>query len=118
MRNEAIAIRTASNGSDFLPKTDRTEAAALLRQYVDVRVRFVQSRTLEPGRVKIVVSQTQEIQDRLWNMAVTNARKAMNSDVAALYIDSLNAVNGIPASRVASGFKRDFRAKFGTCSTA
>jgi hypothetical protein len=38
-------------------------------------------------------------------MAVANARKDMNSDVAALYIDSLNAVNGIHASRVAVGIQ-------------
>jgi hypothetical protein len=34
-------------------------------------------------------------------MAVVNARKDMNSDVAALYIDALGEVNGIHASRVA-----------------
>jgi hypothetical protein len=34
-------------------------------------------------------------------MAVANARKDMNSDVAALYIDSLNAVIGVHAERVA-----------------
>ena len=35
VRDEAIAIRTAWQRSDFLPETDRAEAAALLRQYVD-----------------------------------------------------------------------------------
>ena len=34
-------------------------------------------------------------------MAVANARKDTNSDVAALYIDSLNEVNGMHAMRVA-----------------
>src|SRR5687767_10911499 len=34
-----------------------------------------------------------ECQVRLWEMAVANARRDMNSDVAALYIDSLNKVN-------------------------
>ena len=38
-------------------------------------------------------------------MAVANARKDMNSDVAALYIDSLNEVNGTHASRVALGIQ-------------
>ena len=38
-------------------------------------------------------------------MAVVNARKDMNSDVAAMYIDSLNEVNGIHASRVAVGIQ-------------
>ena len=38
-------------------------------------------------------------------MAVVNARKDMNSDVAALYIDSLNEVNGIHATRVVVGIQ-------------
>jgi hypothetical protein len=105
VRDDAIAIRTAWQRADFLPETDRAEATALLRQYVDVRVTFAEEGRLEPERVKSVLSETQRIQDRLWNMAVANARKDMNSDVAALYIDSLNEVNGIHASRVAVGIQ-------------
>ncbi len=105
VRDDAIAIRTAWQRSDFLPETDRAEAAALLRQYVDVRVKFAETISLEPERVKSVLSETQRLQDRMWNMAVANARKDMNSDVAALYIDSLNQVNGIHASRVALGIQ-------------
>ena len=105
VRDDAVAIRTAWKRSDFLPETDRAEAAALLRQYVDVRVKFAEAVSLEPERVKSVLAETERLQDRLWNMAVANARKDMNSDVAALYIDSLNAVYGIHASRVAVGIQ-------------
>jgi hypothetical protein len=105
VRDDAIAIRTAWQRSDFLPETDRPEAAALLRQYVDLRVKFAETRSLEPEAVKGVLSETQRLQTRLWNMAVANARKDMNSDVAALYIDSLNEVSGIHASRVAVGLQ-------------
>lgn len=105
VRDDAIAIRTAWKRSDFLPETDRAEAAALLRQYVDMRVKFADVLNLEPESVKSFLSETQRLQDRLWNMAVANARKDMNSDVAALYIDSLNAVNGIHASRVVVGIQ-------------
>ena len=77
----------------------------MLRQYVDVRVTFAEAGTLEPERVKSVLAETQRIQDRLWDMAVANARKDMNSEVAALYIESLNEVNGIHASRVAVGIQ-------------
>ena len=38
-------------------------------------------------------------------MAVANAQKDMNSDVAALYIESLNEVSGIHATRVAVGIQ-------------
>ena len=105
VREEAVALRTAWQRSDFLPETDRAEAAALLRQYVDLRVTFAEAASLEPDSVKSFLSETQRLQDRLWNMAVANARKDMNSDVAALYIDSLNEVNGIHASRVAVGIQ-------------
>lgn len=105
VREEAIAIRTAWQRSDFLPETDRAEATALLLQYIDVRVTFAQAGSAEPERVKRVQSETQRMQDRLWNMAVANARKDMNSDVAALYIDSLNEVTGIHMLRVALGIQ-------------
>lgn len=101
VREDAVAIRTAWQRSDFLPEADRPEAVDLLRQYVDKRIRFAQARDVEPESVKSFQSEMQRIQGRLWDMAVANARKDMNSDVAALYIDSLNEINGIHATRVA-----------------
>ena len=118
VRDDAIAIRTAWQRADFLPETDRSQAKALLRQYVDVRVAFAEARSLKPQRVQSVISQTQRIQDGLWNMAVANARKDMNSDVAALYIESLNEVNGIHACEWRSEFKPEFPTRFGLCSTS
>ena len=101
VRDEAVALRTAWHRSDFLPETDRGEAAALLRTYVDRRVALAQTGKLNPQRVQSSLAEAQRIQNRLWDMAVANARKDMNSDVAALYIDSLNEVNALHAMRVA-----------------
>ena len=105
VRDDATAIRTAWKRSDFLPETDRAEASALLRRYVDLRVAFATAPKLELGSTKSSLSETQRLQDRLWNMAVANARKDMNSDVAALYIESLNEMSGVHASRVAIGIQ-------------
>ena len=105
VREDAVAIRTAWQRSDFLPGTDRAEAADLLREYVDLRVTFAEASTLDPGRLRTVLTETHRIQNRLWDVAVANARKDMNSDVAALYIESLNEVIGIHASRVALGIQ-------------
>jgi hypothetical protein len=105
VRDEAAAIRTAWQRSDFLPETDRAEAAALLREYVDARVSFAQAGRLDLQGVTSLLSETQRVQGRLWNMAVANARKDMNSDVAALYIDALNEINAIHATRVAVGIQ-------------
>ncbi len=105
VRDDANAIRTAWQRSDFLPEQDRGEAVALLRQYVELRVKFATGQTLDQGRVQAFLADTQRLQDALWDMAVVNARKDMNSDVAALYIDSLNEVSSIHALRVAVGIQ-------------
>ncbi len=105
VRDDAIAIRTAWQRSDFLPEQDRGEATELLRQYVDLRVQFATAQSLEGRSVEDFLAEAQRLQDRLWDMAAVNARKDMNSDVAAMYIDSLNEVNGIHVARVAVGIQ-------------
>jgi hypothetical protein len=109
VREEANTIRTAWQRTDFLPEPDRAEAVRLLREYVDVRVegvRLVRSgeKTLE--HMNQVLSDSDRIQRRLWEMAVVNARKDMNSDVAALYVESLNQITELHASRVAIGLQQ------------
>lgn len=109
VREEANAIRTTWLRSDFLPEPDRAEAGRLLREYVDARlegVRLVQSGERAPEHIGKVLSDAERIQRRLWEMAVANARKDMNSDVAALYLDSLNQVIELHASRVAIGLQQ------------
>ncbi|MGB7159531.1 MAG: hypothetical protein WBD40_15800 [Tepidisphaeraceae bacterium] len=105
VREDAVAIRTAWQRADFLPESDRAEAKSLLYKYVDDRVKFAEQGTLHPERVKGVMGETRRIQERLWNMAVANARKDMNSDVAAMYIDALNDVEAVHATRVAVGIQ-------------
>ena len=101
VREEANVIRTAWLRSDFLPEPDRAEAVRLLKQYVDDRIAAVLSNDI--ARVNAAVAESLDLQRRLWDMAVVNARKDMNSDVAALYIESLNDLTNIHASRVAVG---------------
>jgi hypothetical protein len=103
VREEANAIRTAWSRSDFLPEPDRGEAVGLLRNYVGRRLAAVQSNDL--AQVRAAVVESERIQRRLWEMAVVNARKDMNSDVAALYIESLNELSNIHASRVNVGLQ-------------
>jgi hypothetical protein len=104
VREEANAIRTAFLRSDFLPEADRGEAANLLRKYVDGRLSAVRSGDL--GQLKVALAEAERIQRRLWAMAVANARLDMNSDVAALYIESLNEMINFHALRVAVGLQR------------
>jgi hypothetical protein len=109
VREEANTIRTTWQRTDFLPETDRTEARRLLREYVNARleaVRSGQSRALTEKELNQVRLESERIQRRLWDMAVANARKDMNSDVAALYVDSLNNMTELHASRVAVGLQQ------------
>ena len=101
VRDEAVAIRTAWNRADFLPDKDRTEGKTLLRDYVNDRLAFSQTYSADADETQQFLANAQRIQDRLWEMAVANARLDMNSDVAALYIDSLNEMNATHARRVA-----------------
>lgn len=103
VREEAEALRTAYARSEFLPEPDRAEAAALLREYVDLRVGAVKSG--DRDRVERARLESDRIQRRLWQAAVANARKDMNSDVAALYIESLNDVTNIHFQRVSVGLQ-------------
>jgi hypothetical protein len=103
VREEANAIRTAYVRSDFLPEPDRAEARELLKRYLDARVLVAQAGTADSQQLKVAMNDAIRIQHRLWDMAVANARKDMNSDVAALYIESLNEIAAVHASRVAVG---------------
>ena len=103
VREEANKIRIAWLQSDILPEPDRAESKGLLQDYVKARVELVQSPNSE--RVKSVLSQAERVQGRLWEIAVTNARKDMNSDVMALYMESLTEVIAIHALRVAVGIQ-------------
>jgi hypothetical protein len=99
IREEAGAIRTAYSRADFLPEPDRAIAKQLLKTYTVQRVGAVQSNNVT--EVRHALAEADRIQRELWGMAVGNARKDMNSDVAALYIEALNEVTNINAQRVA-----------------
>lgn len=102
VRDDANAIRTAYARADFLPEQDRIVTHALLVRYLDERIEFAKG-AFDPVRLSETRSSSERTQRRLWSIAVANARKDMNSDVAALYIESLNQIAEINATRVAVG---------------
>jgi CDP-diglyceride synthetase len=101
VREEANLIRTTWMRADFLPDTQRKEAKNLIKEYTTLRLDAVRAHDLDQIQETIIKSAF--IREQLWNMAVKEARKDMNSDVAALYIESLNDVANINASRVVVG---------------
>ncbi|MBP6186111.1 MAG: DUF4239 domain-containing protein [Saprospiraceae bacterium] len=98
---EANLIRTAWTRADFLPDSDLIVAKALIRDYTVLRLTAVQSSDV--SKIKTAIQQSSAIEKQLWEMALVNAQKDMNSDVAALYIESLNDVANINASRIVVG---------------
>jgi hypothetical protein len=103
VRDEANVVRTAWLRSDFLPEPDRSEAAALIKTYVDRRISAVESH--DRGVLENTLAESAAIQHRLWKIAVTNGRREMNSPVAALYLTSLNQMIDMHALRVVIGLE-------------
>ena len=101
VRNEANAIGTAYLRSDFMSEPDRGTTKKLFREYLDTRIAAAKSHNLD--QIQKAMDDSDRVQHQLWDMAVVNAFKDMNSDVAALYIDALNQVIDIHALRVAVG---------------
>lgn len=104
VREDANAIRTTYLRADFMAEPDRSETKKLLRAYVDGRI--ATAREPDADQVKKLLADSHRIQNQLWDMAVVNGRKDMNSDVAALYIDSLNEMINIHALRVSVGLQQ------------
>jgi len=103
VRSEANAIRTVWYRSDFLPEPDRTEAKRLLREYVHARASAF--RSAEEERIESVIEEAERIQGRLWAIAVSHARQDMPTDIGALYLESLNDMSAVHASRIAMGLQ-------------
>jgi len=101
VREEANAIATAYLRTDFLPDSARRESANLFRSYVDQRVRLVQKNDL--AAMAQVNADARRIHRELWAVAVANGKRDLNSDVGALYIESINQVVEFHALRLNVG---------------
>lgn len=104
VREESNSIGTTYLRTDFLPQPDREEAKALLKKYVEGRLEFtsrIRTGEMKKDEIDAAMAEVSATHHRLWEMAVANARLDMNSDVAALYIDSLNGMIDLHALRVA-----------------
>ena len=101
--DEANLIRTAWLRSDFLQDQDRVETEKLLINYVDIRINAANEKDL--SLIQNLLDQSNEIQMKLWNIAVANARIDMNSDIGALYIEAVNEMINLQSKRVVLGIQ-------------
>lgn len=97
---EANAIGTAILRSGLLPKPHRMESARLLRQYVDVRLEFAQTRLVEQQKLRAVNDQTEQLHQQLWSHAIAVAEMDPRSVMAGLYVQALNDVIDLYSKRL------------------
>ena len=98
--SESNAIGTTYLRAAMLPEPMRTETRNLLREYVDVRLEGVQ----QPGRLEQSLAKSEELHNRLWSAAVAAAEKE-RTPMTSLYVQSLNQVIDMHATRVMAGLR-------------
>jgi hypothetical protein len=100
---EANAIGTTYLRAGYLDEPYRTDIRQFLREYVDIRLKAV----ADPGTTAYALARSQEIHKDMWNRAEVIAVTARpNSDMVALFIESLNEVIDIHTERIVAGFIR------------
>jgi len=98
--DEVNAIETTFLRAGLIPEFHREEVRALLREYVDIRVRQPQS----PERLREGIEQSEEIQSRLWTVAsALGDANLRNPDITGLFIESLNEMFDLQTTRVTLG---------------
>jgi len=98
--SEANAIGTTYLRAAMLPEPMRTEVKNLLREYVDVRIEGVQ----QTGKLDQAISNSEELHERLWAQAVAVTEKD-RSPIAAIFVESLNEMIDLHATRVQAGLR-------------
>jgi len=94
--DDVNAISTTSMRAQLLPEPHDSECRELLRRYVDIRVKL----TPEPEVIARSLEAAKEIQLELWKHAMDLAKSDMNSDIGALFVESLNEMFILHNSRV------------------
>lgn len=98
--DEANAIGTTWLRTRFLPQPEQSESARLLREYVNVRLRGVESHDMA-----MAIKRSNELHVLLWGHAVTVTEKA-DTISTGLYIQSLNEVIDLHETRLHDGRSR------------
>ena len=96
--NEIDAISTAYLRADFLPEEARSQIRQNLREYVDVRIRAVESGNIQAG-----IQRSEEIHQIMWSSTAAAVLANENSLPLSLFVESLNELIDIHTRRVITG---------------
>jgi hypothetical protein len=99
VREQANAISTAYDRTDFLPEPMRDESKDLFQRYIATLIQAASPQNMDDLPAEIRELKT--IESQIWEIAVANVRAGDNSDISALYVDSLNHMNEVLATRIA-----------------
>ena len=95
---EANAVGTAYLRAGFLDEPDLTKSRDLMRDYVEIRL----AAASDPAQLEITLKHSGEIHDELWAIVEDNIRQGNESDIMALYVESVNEVIDVHALRLAA----------------
>jgi hypothetical protein len=98
--DEANAIGTTYLRAELIPEPHRTNVRKLLHEYLDVRVKGIQTLNIEQTIVR-----SEELQSQLWSEAVAVGSKNPNSIVGGLFTQSLNEMIDLHTKRVFAGLQ-------------
>ncbi len=97
--DEVNAIGTCYLRADLVTQPERVEIRKRLREYVHLRAEAVK----QPQTLPQVLARSETLHDELWSQALLVAKKDSNSEMHALFVDSLNEVIDFHAKRVVVG---------------
>ena len=95
---EANAVGTAYLRASFLGEPDLTTSRNLLREYVEVRLAAASDQTQQES----AITRSEEIHGELWSIVEDNVRQGKESDIMALYVESINEVINVHSLRLAA----------------
>jgi hypothetical protein len=96
---EANAVGTAYLRAGFLDEPDLTSTRDLLREYVEVRL----AAAADPeALLESAMTRSEEIHGELWSIVEEQVRQGQESDVMALFVESINEVIDVHSLRLAA----------------
>jgi CDP-diglyceride synthetase len=99
VREHASAIRDSYSRADFLPEPLRNQAKPLYDDYIAIVVEAADIDNFD--NLPVLITDAQDMQQQLWNIAVGNVRAGDNSDISAMYVESINHMSNVLADRIA-----------------
>ena len=95
--SESNAIGTAYLRAGLLDDSTRDPVRELLREYTNLRLAG-----LDPAQFNTAVARSEDIHDELWVLTESYAKQHPESEIAGLYVASINEVIDLHSTRVSA----------------